>query len=140
MRQLEFRKFRFLFFVLGLTLLAALWELSEPDPEGSPHLKVFPSTWAERYPESADAYYGLARAAAEQGDLAEARLHFERAIGKEDKTKEDVYYDYAVLLVRMGADRESIDEAVGKWKRYFPLSTRRDPLAATAAPVRPLNQ
>ncbi|MBC8355373.1 MAG: hypothetical protein H8E66_25630 [Planctomycetes bacterium] len=123
-----------MFFVLGLTLLAALWELTEPDPEGSPNLKVFPSMWAELYPESAATYYVLARAAAEQGDLEEARLHFERALAKEDKTNEDLYYDYAVLLVRMRADRKALHQAVSDWKRYFPMSARRDPSKVEESP------
>jgi len=133
--QLELRKFRFLFSILGLTLLAAIWEVSDPAPEDNPQVKLFPSTWAELYPESADTYYAIARNYAQKGDLANARLNFERALAKGDKAKEDLYFDYAVLLVRMEAGPQSIDRAIDTWKRYFPLSTRPDPSTARRAPV-----
>jgi tetratricopeptide (TPR) repeat protein len=133
-RQLVFRQHRFLFVVLGLTLLAALWEVSEPDSDGNPYLRIFPAMWAELYPESADTHHRIATALVEQGDLAEARIHFERALATRDVTKEELFYDYVVLLIRMGADRQPINQAIGNWKHKFPSSTRRDPYTVASEP------
>lgn len=58
--------------------------------------------------------------------LQEAAGHYERAIAGGLKSNEDLYYNYALVLMRLGAAPVRIDEAVARWRKNFPNSQNVD--------------
>src|SRR5688572_3130255 len=58
--------------------------------------------------------------------LQEAARHYERALAGGLKSNEDLHYNYALVLMRLGAEPARIDEAVARWRRNFPNSQNVD--------------
>lgn len=147
--------YRTLALVYGLALLAGLIEYfsgkpREPDIYGNPQ-RNFPEAMSRLYPGSSESEYLLGRhfeaaagrnyrpeeasrnkAMAEQfirdlnANLREAARHYERAIELGLKSEENLYYNYALTLMRTQADPKQIDRAIALWKQNFPYSTRTD--------------
>ena len=147
--------FRTLFVVYLLAILAGVYEgvtkstHPRPDPDifGDPVLN-FPEAMARLYPGTPEAEYLTGRRieaiAGERAarkrdseplsavisemnvDLREAAKHYERAIQMGLKSEENLYYNYALTLIRIQAEPQQIDRAIADFKRYFPHSSRRD--------------
>lgn len=122
----------------------------EPDIYGGPR-RNFPEAMAHLYPGSSEAEYLLGRrfeARAGNGynreevvrnpallkqflqdvqaDLTQAARHYERAMQLGLISEENLYYNYALTLIRLREDPAKIDRAIATWKRNFPFSDRRD--------------
>ncbi len=147
--------FRTLTVVYALAILAGIVEIvggpsREPDIYGDPK-RSFPDAFARLYPGSSEAEYLLGRrfeAAAGRnfnqdelrrnsvlmqqfmtevnGSLREAARHYERAIAMGLKSEENLYYNYALTLIRIQAEPDRIDQAIAMWRQNFPYSARRD--------------
>ncbi|MBS0204340.1 MAG: hypothetical protein JSS49_15660 [Planctomycetes bacterium] len=147
--------FRTLCVVYLLAILAGFYEgvtkstHSQPDPDifGDP-VRNFPEAMARLYPGTPEAEYLTGRrieaiagerAARKRGsqplsdvisemnvDLRVAANHYERAIQMGLKSEENLYYNYALTLIRIQAEPAQIDRAIADFKRYFPHSSRRD--------------
>jgi tetratricopeptide (TPR) repeat protein len=139
--------FRTLAVIFGVAVVAGIWEYvvgtrHERDIYGDPHYN-FPDAMARLYPGSAEAEYLLGRKLESesirksisvtgtqltrdaQSSLKEAARHYERAINLGLKSDENLYYNYALTLVRIQSDSEKIDRAIAAWRKNFPYSTRR---------------
>ena len=60
-----------------------------------------------------------------QARLKEAARHYERAIEQGLKRDENLFYNYALTLVRTQADSEKLERAIAAWRKNFPYSIRR---------------
>lgn len=78
----------------------------------------------ELYPEGAEANLLMGTALAEEGQLAEARAHLERAM-QVDRRNLQLLFLYARLLLDMGEDAEKVQAIVEELSRYFPRSREK---------------
>lgn len=84
---------------------------------------------AQLDPESKNANYFKGLLAIQEQRPREARKYFERALALSDNDENDerlVYY-YSLVLIGLNEDSVRIDDAVDRWRRRFPHSTRPDP-------------
>lgn len=112
--------------MVGLTLLAAIWEYTTP--KETTLSDAVPYIWAQLYPGSVETQYSIGRVLIGKGEFEKAREHFETALATGSKTNEALLYDYAVTLVHLEADHSEIDLAISKWRHNFPYSKEPDPL------------
>jgi predicted CXXCH cytochrome family protein len=117
----------------------------EPDIYGDP-TRNFPDAMKRLYPGRPETEYmagrrfeATASRKAERGELAlpdamkelnagyrEAARHYEQAIAAGLKSDESLFYNYALVLIRLRAKPERIDRAIADWKINFPYSVRQD--------------
>jgi len=127
------RRYRFLIVICVLVAFISLWEppgqYENPEDAMQSYFekKKTVEVLSDIYREGDEVFRMAAITQAKQGNLAEARKLFERALATGIKTNEDNFYLYAVTLVAMDAPQEDIDKAVADWKFNFPFSNRRDP-------------
>lgn len=130
-----FRRYRLLIIVVTFLVIVSLQENSERDSQSKETDEQLPYVMHALYPNSARVEYALAVQSVMNNDLKAARAHFEAALATGEKTNEDLFYYYAVTLVRMRARPEEIDAAVKAWRFNFPYSDRSDPKTAAARPA-----
>jgi len=139
-----FQRYRLLLVIVLLAALSFLWEFAERRSSGSAggggptgldaysitrdfqQRQLF-DTYAELYPERPEMLFERGMRARIDGDDKQAREYFERAIATGFKTREDLYYEYCLVLRRLKAPQNEIDAAVANWKRLFPASKLQDP-------------
>ncbi|MES2793491.1 MAG: hypothetical protein V4719_28015 [Planctomycetota bacterium] len=130
-------RYRLLLVILSLATVAALWELTDPNPQTSRKSQVLPYVMLDLYPDSPQILYQLGIQQVLQGDLPAARRQFERALAAGETTNEDLLYYYAVTLVRAGASPAEVKQAVARWQFHFPHSRRRLPTDTESNPAKP---
>lgn len=135
--------FRTLIAVYALVLVAGICEVTLDRGQQSSKATDFSTVMTRLYPNAAETQYllgqqweGRARqlirkidpSADEQQELErvlrEAARHYELAISRGMKSEENLYYNYAAILLRLHDDPKRIEQAVALWRRQFPNSTR----------------
>ena len=84
-------------------------------------------TYIAVYPGRPEMLFEQGLRAKKSGDDRQARDFFERAIATGFKTSENLYYEYALCLIRLQASQQEIDAATERWKTLFPLTQLGDP-------------
>jgi hypothetical protein len=59
-------------------------------------------------------------------ELQSAARYYENALAAGLKSEEDLHYNYALTLIRIGADHSRIDRAIATWRYHFPHSDHPD--------------
>lgn len=137
------RRYRLLAIVLGLWLIAALWERRQTgdiSPETAKRLSAksnfeYLRSMADLYPKSARAYAVRAyQAMSVEGNPDEALRLIDEALANGGQSEEQllyqrakILYQRAKLLSRLEADKEEIERAVALWRWHFPGSSQLDP-------------
>ena len=146
------RPFRWLALICVLGIAIGIAEINRPivDIERDPE-RNYPRAMAELYPGSAQVEFlaGLqatpralneaqtkelqehpeqleAYLAEHRRQLEKARGHFERALSGGLKSSQDLRYQYALTLMKLDADRETIEREIAAWRRDFPHSNYED--------------
>lgn len=76
------------------------------------------------YPEGAEPNLVMGTALAEEGKLAEARPHLEKALAV-DRRNQQLLFLYARLLLDLEEKPEKVKEIVDDLRRYFPRSRQK---------------
>jgi len=139
-----FQRYRLLFVVVLLAGMSFLWEFADRRSTGAAggggptgldaysiardfqQRQLF-DTYAKLYPERPEMLFERGMRARIEGNDPQAREYFEQAIATGFKTREDLYYEYCLVLRRLKAPQNEIDAAVASWKRLFPTSNLQDP-------------
>ncbi len=103
--------------------------LERTNARGQPQLKgtslqELAQVLLELYPEGAEANLLMGTALADEGRLAEARVHLEKALAV-DRRNLQLLFLYARLLLDMGEDVATVQELVEELNRYFPRSREK---------------
>ena len=122
-----YARYRFLIFIVLLSLVAGVWEYTDPDPDKNAEPPSYPYVMLELYPDSTRNLYTRGMQSYLNRDFPAARNWFEKALEPGIKTDENLLYYYAVVLVHLNANGDEIDAAIAQWRRNFPHSSRPDP-------------
>ncbi len=104
-------------------LLARTHARGQPQLKGT-SLQALAQVLLKLYPQGAEAHLLMGTALAEQGRLAEARVHLEKAMAV-DRRNLQLLFLYARLLLDMGEDVEQVQAVVEELSRYFPRSREK---------------
>ena len=104
-------------------LLDRTYAWGQPQLKGT-SLRELAQVLLELYPEGAEANLLMGTALADEGQLAEARAHLEKAL-EVDRRNLQLLFLYARLLLDMGEDVEKVQAVVDELSRYFPRSREK---------------
>ena len=104
-------------------LLDRTYARGQPQLKGM-SLRELAQVLLELYPEGAEANLLMGTALADEGRLAEARAHLEKAL-EVDRRNLQLLFLYAWLLLDMGEDMEKVQAVVDELSRYFPRSREK---------------
>ena len=96
---------------------------SQPQLKGE-SLRELAEVLLALYPEGAGPNLVMGTALAEEGKLAKARLHLEKALAA-DRHKQQLLFLYARLLLDLGEEPEKVKRVVDELRRYFPRSRQK---------------
>jgi tetratricopeptide (TPR) repeat protein len=132
----QFSSFRSLFAVFFAAGLIAALEIihvrngfhrTAPANVNDPQvMESLANTYYELYPERGMPHYVRGAVAIKQENYQSAREHLERALAL-NNFGENVLYDHAVNLIRLGESQDLIDASIRRWRWHYPKSRRPNP-------------
>jgi len=125
----HWRVYRIAVIFYALAACAAVVETRNSERPNAEWLRPATEAMIRSAPDLPQNLYTRGLIALHSEDPVEARRLFEAAIRKKFYSSEGLLHNYALLLVRLEAPAQEIEDAVHLWRKHFPYSRNPDPRA-----------